>query len=182
MTKHGGDFDEDPNVPNEKIDPRRPYKNLGAFFDAMLEIPDPRLLGGDLLSLLIVNYLLQIADEVGDPTFWHTGGFSQPITIPTTLLALVVRDSKMSIAWVVGALWNRSYSSSSVSDGEISVKNAFKIWVDYCSLRILLELGESFLISHTAVNVWLLAREVWYTAILMAFFRFAYGRFWSNRF
>jgi hypothetical protein len=102
--------------------------------------------------------------------------------MPTTLLALIVRDSKMTISWIIGGLWNRAYSTSSVSDDETAIKDALKIWVDYFSLRIIFELGGSFLITHAPVDAWSLAREVWYTAIVMSFFRLAYGRFLSNFF
>mmetsp|Transcript_60 Transcript_60/g.139 ORF Transcript_60/g.139 Transcript_60/m.139 type:complete len:251 (-) Transcript_60:117-869(-) len=155
---------------------------LNEFLDSFLEVPDSRLLAGDLLFLLIVNFLLQIGDEIGDPNFWLSGGFSQPVKMPTTLLALIARDSKMSISWVLSALWNRSYSTSSVAESETALKKSLEIWVDYCSIRILLEIGGSVLFSHIPVNVWSLAREVWYTAIVMAFFRFAYGKIWTNRF
>ena len=175
MTKY--DHEKDVNNAPTEIDPRRrPDKNLPAFMEAMLEVPDTRLLAGDILFLLIINFLLQIANEVGDPDFWMNGGLSQPVTMPTTFLAVIVRDSKMSISWVLGALWNRVYSSSSVESDETAVRTALQTWVSYCSLRILLELGEGFL-THSSINIWLLGREFWYTAIVMSFFRLAYGRF-----
>jgi len=181
MTNQDGDGSNDKNETNLKnepteIDSKRPDKNSPSFLDAMLEIPDPRLLAGDLLFILMINFLLQIANEVGDPEFWMNGGFSQPVTMPTTLLAVVVRDSKMSIAWLLGALYNRSYAYSSVEDDKKALKKALNIWVDYCSLRILLELGESFLFTHSGIDIWLLGREAWYTLIVMSFFRLAYGR------
>ena len=185
MAKNGDDDGpDDPNftISNKELDPNPGGRKIREFFDAILEIPDPQLLAGDILSLLIVNFLLQIADEVGDPTFWFNGGFSQPVTMPTTLLAMVVRDSKMSISWILSALWNRSYSTSSVLNPKLAVKKSLDIWVDYFSLRILLEIGLSLLFTHAPVNGLLLAREVWFTAIIMAFFRYAYGKFWSNRF
>lgn len=177
MANRDDDKEEDPNMTPEELDSRRPDKQFPGFLDAMLEIPDPRLLAGDLLFILMINFLLQIANEVGDPSFWTNGGFAQPVTMPTTLLAVIVRDSKMSLAWVLGGLWNRSYSSSSVSDDATAVKTALQVWVDYCSLRILLELGDSFLLTHSTINIWILGREAWYTAIIMSFFRLAYGRF-----
>ncbi|KAL3805986.1 hypothetical protein ACHAW5_005163 [Stephanodiscus triporus] len=162
---------------NDDDDDDEGGKKLPSFMDAMLEIPDPRLLAGDLLFILIINFLLQIANEVSDSDFWMNGGFGQPMTMPTSLLAVIVRDSKMSIAWVLGGLWNRSYSSSSVSDDETAILVALKVWVDYCSLRILLELGDSILFTHSTISMWIIAREVWYTAIVMSFFRWAYSRF-----
>jgi hypothetical protein len=146
------------------------------------EIPDTRLFAGDVLFLLIINFLLQIANEVGDPNFWLSGGFSQPITMPTTLLALVVRDSKMTISWIFGGLWNRAYSFSSVADDKTAIKKAIDVWVDYFSLRIILELAGSALLTHSPVDVWPLAQEVWFTLVVMSFFRLAYGRFLSNYF
>jgi hypothetical protein len=160
----------------------RYIKHNANFVFSCSEIPDIRLFAGDILFLLIVNFLLQIANELGDPEFWMTGGFNQPVTMPTTLLPLVVKDSKMTISWILGGLWNRAYSFSSVSDDTTAVKEALKIWVDYCSLRIIFELAGSILITHSPVDAWPLAREVWYTAIVMSFFRFAYGRFLSNLF
>jgi hypothetical protein len=160
---------------NKVIDPTRP----DSFLDAYLEVPDRQLLAGDLLFILVINFLLQIANEVGDPQFWLAGGFSQPITMPITLLAVMVRDSKMSISWVLSSLWNRGYSSSSVEDDKVAAKKTFQIWIDYCSIRILMELGYSLLFSHAAIDGWLLFREVWYTAIVMTAFRIAYGRIWS---
>ena len=164
---------------NKVIDPTRPDKNLSGFIDALLEVPDRQLLAGDLLFILVINFLLQIANEVGDPQFWLAGGFSQPITMPITLLAVMVRDSKMSISWVLSSLWNRGYSSSSVENDKAAAKKTFQIWIDYCSIRILMELGYSLLFSHAAIDGWLLFREVWYTAIVMTAFRIAYGRMWS---
>lgn len=162
---------------NDDDDDEGGGKKPPSFMDAMLEIPDPRLLAGDLLFILIINFLLQIANEVSDSDFWMNGGFGQPMTMPTSLLAVIVRDSKMSIAWVLGGLWNRSYSSSSVSDDETAIIVALKVWVAYCSLRILLELGDSILFTHSTISMWIIAREVWYTAIVMSFFRWAYSRF-----
>ena len=117
---------------------------------------------------------------MGDPTFWSAGGFTQAITLPTTLLSVVVRDSKMTIAWIASGLWNRAYSSSSVMDDRTAIKKTTDVWVDYFSLRIVLELMTSVAVTHDAVDVLGLGREVWYTAIVMGFFRLAYGRFLSN--
>ncbi len=160
-------------------DLRRSDKNTNfqGFLDSLLEIPDSQLLAGDLLFILVINFLLQIANEVSEPSFWLSGGFSQPVTMPVTLLAVVVRDSKMSISWVLSALWNRGYSSSSVGDDETAVKKTLQIWIDYFSIRILMELLLSLLITHSAVGGWLLFREVWYTAFVMTFFRICYGRY-----
>jgi hypothetical protein len=69
-----------------------------------------------------------------------------------------------------------------VADDETAVKRTLDVWVNYFSIRILLELGGSALVTHTPVDGWMLAREVWYTAIVMVFFRVAYGRFRSNIF
>jgi hypothetical protein len=102
--------------------------------------------------------------------------------MPTTLSALVVRDSKMTISWIIAGLWNRAYSTSSVFNDNIAIKKAVDVWVDYFSLRIILELVGSILITHNPVDVWPLAQEVWYTLIVMAFYRLSYGRFLSNLF
>ncbi|KAL3779573.1 hypothetical protein ACHAWO_000094 [Cyclotella atomus] len=177
MTKN-----EDNEEVDEEIKAMSFSSKVDSFLDAMLEIPDTRLFAGDILFLLIVNFLLQIGSEVGDPNFWASGGFSQPVTMPKTLSALVVRDSKMTMSWILAGLWNRAYSTSSVSDDNTAIKKAIDVWVDYFSLRIVLELVGSILFTHTLVDVWPLAQEVWYTLIVMAFYRLSYGRFLSNFF
>lgn len=165
-------------VPKKDDEPKKQQLALSSFIDAMFEIPDPKLLAGDLLFILMINFLLQIANEVSEPNFWYSGGFSQPMTLSSTsLLDVIDRDSKMSISWIIGALRQRSYSSSSVADDATAAKVAIQVWVDYCSLRILLELGESLLFTHSTISVWLIGREVWYTLIVMTFFRLAYSRF-----
>mmetsp|Transcript_19143 Transcript_19143/g.31368 ORF Transcript_19143/g.31368 Transcript_19143/m.31368 type:complete len:228 (-) Transcript_19143:113-796(-) len=171
------DKDEDFDKLIEDLRMNNDKNNFQGFLDSLLEIPDSQLLAGDLLFILVINFLLQIANEVSEPSFWLSGGFSQPITMPVTLLAVVVRDSKMSISWVLSALWNRGYSSSSVADDETAAKKTFQIWIDYCSIRILMELGLSLLITHSAVGGWLLFREVWYTALVMTFYRIFYSRY-----
>lgn len=168
--------DEDSNAQKKELNLRNLKQKIPNFMDTMLEIPDPRLFAGDLLFLLIINFLLQIASEVSTTEFWMNGGFNQSVTMPTTLLGVMVRDSKMSIAWTLSALWNRSYSYSSVSDDKTAIKVALQVWVDYCSLRILLELGSSIGFTHSMIDIWSLGMEVWYTAIIMAFFRWAYSR------
>lgn len=117
---------------------------------------------------------------MGDPTFWSAGGFAQAVTLPTTLLSVMVRDSKMTMAWIASGLWNRAYSSSSVMDDGTAIKKTVDVWIDYFSLRIVLELTTSVAVTHGAVDVLGLGREVWYTAVVMCFFRLAYGRFLSN--
>lgn len=176
---HNGDEQkDDPKKPKEELDSTRNQKRqIPNLIDTILEIPDPKLLAGDLLFLLIINFLLQIASEVSTSKFWLNGGFlHQSITLPTSLLGVVVRDSKMSIAWTLSALWNRSFSSSSVSDDQTAIKVAIQVWVDYCSLRVLLELGESIGFTHSTINILSLGMEVWYTVVIMAFFRLAYSR------
>ena len=50
----------------------------------------------------MINFLLQIADEVGEPNFWYSGGFSQPMTLSSTsLLDVIDRDSKMLDTWCI---------------------------------------------------------------------------------
>ena len=141
------------------------------------EIPDSRLFLGDILFLLIINFLLQIGAELGSPDYWANGGLLQPITFPVTLSTVVIRDSKMSISWILAALWNRSYSSSAVESDNIAIKTTWQIFIDYCSLRIIFELGTSSLLTHATVDVWALGTEAWYTLIVMSGFRIAYGRF-----
>ena len=52
---------------DEKETERHDKNAPPTFIDALLEVPDPRLLTGDLLFILIINFLLQIGAEVGSP-------------------------------------------------------------------------------------------------------------------
>ena len=176
MSKYDGEDENNEDVPIEK---ERQDKNkpTSSFIDALLEIPDSRLFLGDILFLLMINFLLQIGAEISSPDYWANGGLLQPVTFPVTLSTVVIRDSKMSISWIMAALWNRSYSSSAVESDNIAIKTTWQIFIDYCSLRILFELGTSLLLTHTAVDVWALGIEAWYTLIVMSGFRIAYGRF-----
>ena len=176
MSKYDGEDEKNEDVPIEK-ERQDENKLTSSFIDALLEIPDSRLFLGDILFLLIINFLLQIGAELGSPDYWANGGLLQPITFPVTLSTVVIRDSKMTISWILAALWNRSYSSSAVESDNIAIKTTWQIFIDYCSLRILFELGTSILLTHTAVDVWALGTEAWYTLIVMSGFRVAYGRF-----
>ena len=95
MSKYNGEDENNEDVPIEK---ERQDKNkpTSSFIDSLLEIPDSRLFLGDILFLLIVNFLLQIGAEIGSPDYWANGGLLQPITFPVTLSTVVARDSKMS--------------------------------------------------------------------------------------
>lgn len=52
---------------DEKETERHDKNAPPTIIDALLEVPDPRLLTGDLLFILIINFLLQIGAEVGSP-------------------------------------------------------------------------------------------------------------------
>ena len=177
LSKYNGEDENNEDVPIEKERQDKKKPSSPSFIDALLEIPDSRLFLGDILFLLMINFLLQIGTEISSPDYWANGGLLQPITFPTTLLTVVIRDSKMSISWIMAALWNRSYSSSAVESDNIAIKTTWQIFIDYCSLRIIFELGTSLLLTHTAVDVWALGIEAWYTLIVMSGFRIAYGRF-----
>jgi len=177
MSKYDGEDENNEDVPIEKERQDKNKPSSPSFIDALLEIPDSRLFLGDILFLLIINFLLQIGAELGSPDYWANGGLLQPITFPVTLSTVVIRDSKMTISWILAALWNRSYSSSAVESDNVAIKATWQIFIDYCSLRIIFELGTSLLLTHTAVDVWALGTEAWYTLIVMSGFRIAYGRF-----
>lgn len=143
----------------------------------MFVVEEPRILQGDIVTILMTAQLLGLVDVLSDATFWSNGGFMQPIpAIPSTLSTLVQRDSIMSIAWVLSGLKNGGYVLSAVADDITAFKSALTIWTDYCSLLVLFGLGMG-LVTHTAVDGWDLLRQCWFTIVMLSGFRFLYGRY-----
>lgn len=164
----GGPHEDETDEKNEK----------GRFVADVLTVEEPRILVGDVISILLTAQLLGLADVLSDPSFWSDGGFLQPVGMPSTLPTLVRRDSEMSIAWVLAALKNSGYSLSAVADDSSAIKCAVSIWVDYCSLRIVYALGTAFA-AHVPVNGWDLMRQCWFTVLMLCTFRIIYSQ--NNR-
>lgn len=143
-------------------------------------IEEPKLLVGDLISMLLTCQLLGLLDILNKPEFWMNGGFAQPIDLSlegvSTLGTLVKRDSIMSISWVLSAIKNQGYSISAVIDDMTAVKCALTIFTDYCSLLIIFTLTIAFTMS-APVDAFEILRQSYFTILMLGAFRVVYGRF-----
>ena len=152
-----------------------------------INIGEPRLLLGDLISLLLTCQLLGLVDVLDKPDFWMNGGFAQSIDLsPTsstssisTLGTLVKRDSVMSISWVLSSLKHDGYSLGTIADDITAIKCSFTILVDYCSLLILFALVTA-LGTHSSVDAVLILRQTYYTILMLCTFRLVFGRFYNT--
>jgi hypothetical protein len=144
-----------------------------------LEIAVPRLLTVDIIGCLVSCELLGLADVMSDNQFWLDGGFAQPIPgVPITLGTLMQRDSVTSVAWILAALIKNGYSQSAVfSDDSSTLKCAATIWLDYCSIRIVLALLSSALLTHLPVDGLDLVRQCWFTACVLLTFRYIFSKY-----
>jgi len=143
-------------------------------------IQEPKLLVGDLISILLTCQLLGLVDILNDPIFWANGGFMQSIDLSPTgvssLGTLVRRDSVISISWVLSAIKHQGYSIAAVIDDLTAIKCAFTIFIDFCSLLIIFALGSGFIMKGPvdAVDI---VRQAYFTIIILGTFRVVYGRF-----
>ena len=142
-------------------------------------IQEPRLLVGDLVSILLSCQLLGLVDILDTPEFWTKGGFAQPIDLSpegvSTLGTLVKRDSVMSIAWVLSSIKNNGYSIGTVIDDITAIKCALTIFIDFCSLLIIFALTFAFT-SNAPVDAVEILRESYYTILVLGAFRVVFGR------
>jgi hypothetical protein len=144
-------------------------------------IEEPRLLIGDIISLLLACQLMGLVDVLNTPEFWISGGFAQPVDLSpeggstSTLGTLVKRDSVMSIAWVVSSIKNRGYTLGTIVDDLTAIKCSFAIFLDYCSILIIFALVQAFG-TNASVNAIEIVRQSYYTILMICSFRFIYGR------
>jgi len=145
----------------------------------MFVIEEPRLLAGDMVSVLLTCQLLGLVDVLNTPEFWLSGGFAQPVGLMpegvSTLGTLVKRDSLMSIAWLLSSIKNRAYTISTVIDDLTAIKCAFTIFIDYCSFLIIFAFGASFMAKSPIDGVEIL-RQSYFTILMLCTFRVLYGR------
>jgi len=146
--------------------------------NAFSYMEEPRLVAVDLLAFLIVCELIGLTDILISSGFWKQGGFLQPVTISSfsNMELLIKRDSLMSICWILSSIYNRGYSYSAISSDVSVLKSSFTIFTDYCSLLILSALGMAVLGGGgVPVDVFELAREAWFTILVLGGFRYAYS-------
>jgi len=144
----------------------------------LLYVSEPRILAGDICSILIAGQLIGLVDVLQDSTFWDSGGFLQPISLHgiTTLRTIVKRDSILSICWILAALKNNGYCYGAIVDYNTAIKCTFSIFTDFCSLLII----SAFIMAlstQTPVDGWEILREAWFTILMMCTFRTLYSQF-----
>ena len=175
---------DDTNV-NDKIqnfdsdlDPRAVFQHVFRPWNIsdLIEVEDKQLIAGDMLSLLVVAFLLGFHNAVMDPTFLPNGGFAAPIPpVPKTLGTATIRFSEIGLAWIFSSLCNRGYTYSAVESDQSALKSSIAIWVDHCSIRIVIALVIAAL-HHAPVDALDILKQLWFTLPLMTAFRIFYGR------
>mmetsp|Transcript_47999 Transcript_47999/g.71132 ORF Transcript_47999/g.71132 Transcript_47999/m.71132 type:complete len:256 (-) Transcript_47999:363-1130(-) len=163
---------------DEEESSRRKEKSTDILneWNKFIAIEQQRLLAGDIVSILTICLLLGLIDAISNPTFFPNGGFAAPIpAVPPTLNLVTNRLSQIGVAWVSSSLKNRGYTESAIITDESSVKCAVTIWLDHCSVRIILALLIAA-VSHSSVDGIDLLRQVWVTLLVMTGFRVCYGR------
>lgn len=154
----------------------RKSKREPMTWDEFSTVEDKQLLQGDMVAIWVVALLLGLCNAVDDPSFVVNGGWAAPIPlVPPTLGSTLTTFSQIGLAWVLSALYNRAYQPMAVDSDEISWKVAVAIWVDHCSIRILLALVVA-IASHSPVDVFTLWVQLWLTLPVLTVFRVAYGR------
>jgi len=154
-------------------------KRIENFFT----IEETRILAGDAVSCLLVCQLLTLLDVLHNPAYWNNveaDSFAQQaLTLPSTLPTLVTRDCEVTIAWIIAALKNKSYTYAAIDSDASSIKCAFFTWVDYCSVRVLYCLLVSVVFTKLPVDGWELVRQMWITLLMLPTFRLIYSQ--NNR-
>lgn len=145
--------------------------------DDKLYIEDTRLLACDLLAILIGAQVLGLSDVLASNDFWKNGGIVQPVTLSSfsTFSTLINRYSLLSICWVAASVYKKGYSLSAVADDLSVLKSVFSIFTDFCSLLIIASLIIA-LSSHSMVDGMEIAKEAWFTILVVGTFRFTYSR------
>jgi hypothetical protein len=157
---------------------RRAPMTLQEFSD----VEDKQLLQTDMLALVVVVLALGLTQAVEDPSFAANGGWAASIPlVPPTMGTTMSNLSEIGIAWVASALYNRAYQPVAVRSDDMAWKVSVAIWVDHCSVRIVLAILLAFC-NHAPVDVFSLWTQLWLTLPITTIFRVAYGRLNSDRF
>jgi len=137
---------------------------------------DKRLVALDLLALMIVAQLLGFTDAINAPSFISSGGFLAPIPlVPSTLGTFIRRYSIMSISWIIASIKSKAYNPAvALFDSTNALKSAVYIWVDYCSVRVIISLAAA-ISTHSAVDGLDLLRVLWFTLPAVTAFRVLYS-------
>jgi hypothetical protein len=166
--------DDDDSIENLKDEDKSFWRN----WLETRQIEDPRLLVGDVFSIVIASQLMGLLDALNNPEFARNGGWFQPIPeLPSTLGILVERISTLSLVWILAALSEEdSFSSVSVENEKVSILMALTIVVDFVALRLLLGCTLGFT-SHTDISFGPLLRDCYLVALMLPGFRFLYSQY-----
>lgn len=143
-------------------------------FDSHVEISDPRLLVGDIISVALAAQLLGLVDVLNGPSFLQRGGWFQPISpVESTLPVLIQRDSILSICWILSALAWKGYEYTNVEKG---VGKTLGIAAGFVGLRVLFDLVMSYA-GHINFDAWETIRQCYFALLLVGSFRFIYSQY-----
>uniref|UniRef100_A0A7S1BGV6 Transmembrane protein 147 n=1 Tax=Corethron hystrix TaxID=216773 RepID=A0A7S1BGV6_9STRA len=173
------DRDDDDNLlpmPERKMQNRTPTPSQREQEPTIPVIDDTFLLAGDVLVLFVSGLAVALSNVVSDPSFAASGGWTQPIPlIPLSLGSTINKVSVMGLAWIVAAIKSNAYSASATSEFNIALKCVVSVWVDYCSIQVIITLGVAFL-NHASADGENLLLQLVYTFTFMSFWRVLYVR------
>jgi hypothetical protein len=117
----------------------------------------PQDLATDILALLISCQLLGLLDVLRDPAFLNSGGWLQPVTMPSTLSSLVQRFSVNAAVYLTSAVVvqrqaRRQRHFGLQQDEEDVVISALWTATVFSLLRILLDVA--ILVTATSTVQW----------------------------
>mmetsp|Transcript_15394 Transcript_15394/g.21448 ORF Transcript_15394/g.21448 Transcript_15394/m.21448 type:complete len:213 (+) Transcript_15394:172-810(+) len=148
-----------------------------SFLESYVTVAEPRLLMGDIISILMASQMMGLLDVLNDPVFWQSGGFNQPIpAIPSTLPTLIQRDSLLSLSWLPAALSRKGFQYETIATNTTTLRTTAIIWITFVFLRVGAELGLASA-THSSMDTLEVARQCWFVALFVGTFRYIYGQY-----
>jgi hypothetical protein len=68
--------------------------------DTLIPSFDPLLITTDVFAIAMACQLMGLIDVLNDPTFWDSGGWLQPVVVPTTLPTFIQRFSINTVLFI----------------------------------------------------------------------------------
>lgn len=107
----------------------------------------------------------------------RSGGFYQPIPgVPSTLTALVQRDSLLSLSWLPAALSRKGFQYECISSDKTALRKTAEIWIAFVLLRLGGEIALTFTTDYS-IDTLEAVRQCWFVALFVGAFRYIYGQY-----
>jgi hypothetical protein len=147
-------------------------RNVTASEDEPL-ISDPGVVVADLLGLALAAQLLGLLDVLGDPSFYQSGGWFQPVTAKSVSMfpELIQRFSIMSSLYLGAAFGLGGFRAETFDSSPSVIFTALKSAAGFCVLRGLLAIAIPLLTNHDISLVETL-RETYFVALAIAASRY----------